>query len=361
MTENQPPTLSFSIKDQADLTLALIKTAESGLMGDASDLHQTQIKTIMSELGTNIIKYARRGKLRVMRLQVADTVDIHIEADDDGPGIADIGLAMQDRFSTGTSLGLGLPSVRRMADHFAIESAPGRGTRVRAQKRIRADARSELKSRSTASPVRAEPPRAMPLNELHSPQFEIGCHARPAPGELLCGDLAVAFELRDGVLLALADVSGHGDKAYALATDINRFLSLNADSDITSLMSRLHATLHGTQGAAVALLHIDVTNATAHFCAVGNTRAYRIAGAPWRPISKDGVLGQRLPTLSVQSTPLKNADVIMLWTDGVPELAGRSYAAAQSYRPATTLAREVVTELGRPFDDASCIIFKWIA
>ena len=51
--------------------------------------------------------------LRVTRIESDDAVDIAIEADDKGPGIADVELAMQDRYSTGTSLGLGLPSVRR--------------------------------------------------------------------------------------------------------------------------------------------------------------------------------------------------------------------------------------------------------
>ena len=48
-------------------------------------------------------------------------------------------------------------------------------------------------------------------------------------------------------------------------------------------------------------------------------------------------------------------------TDGLSELAGRNYAAQNAYQPADTLARDLVNTLGRPFDDASCIVFKWIA
>ncbi len=361
MTEHADPFLSFAVRDQADLTLALIKTGESGLLNGASALDQTLIKTILSELGTNIIKYARRGMLRLRRVESVGAVDIHIEADDKGPGIADIELAMQDRYTTGTSLGLGLPSVKRMADAFSIESAPGQGTRVNVQKRIQGAQRQQSPMDRQSAATSTTPALTAPVQTLRSPQFEVACHVRPAPGEVVAGDVATLFELRGGLLLALADVSGHGAKAHELATDMQRFLSRNASADTRELMVKLHDKLRGTQGAAVGLLYIDARQARASFCAVGNTGACRVAGETWRPISKDGVLGQRLPTLPDQTAPLSNGDVILMWTDGLPELAGRKYAAKHAHQPADMLARELVSELGRPYDDASCIVFKWIA
>lgn len=361
MTEKEDRSLSFAVRDQADLTLALIKTSESGLLSDASELDQTLIKTIISELGTNIIKYARRGMIRLRRTEIAGAVDIHIEADDKGPGIADIPLALKDHYSTGSSLGLGLPSVKRMSDEFSILSAPGQGTRVSVQKRIQGPPRPQAameRLHAITSSIQAVTP---PAQTLRSPLFESACYVRPAPGELVAGDVAALFELHGGVLLALADVSGHGAKAHELANDIRRFLSRNAGADIARLMGKLHEKLRGTQGAAVGLLYVDTRNVRASFCAVGNTGACRVAGQPWRPISKDGVLGQRLPTLPEQSTGLSNGDVILMWTDGVSELAGRKYAAKHAHQPADTLAHELVAQLGRPFDDASCIVFKWIA
>ena len=59
---------------------------------------------------------------------------VEITATDDGPGIPDVGLAMQDGFSTSGGLGLGLPGVRRLMDEFEIHSTFGKGTRVKARK-----------------------------------------------------------------------------------------------------------------------------------------------------------------------------------------------------------------------------------
>jgi serine/threonine-protein kinase RsbT len=58
------------------------------------------------------------------------TTGIEVTARDRGPGIANVEQALADHFSTGGTLGLGLPGVRRLVDDFTIESQPGQGTEV---------------------------------------------------------------------------------------------------------------------------------------------------------------------------------------------------------------------------------------
>ena len=53
-----------------------------------------------------------------------------IRAEDEGPGIADIERAMEDGYSTGRGLGLGLPGARRLMDRLIVESELGRGTAI---------------------------------------------------------------------------------------------------------------------------------------------------------------------------------------------------------------------------------------
>ena len=59
-----------------------------------------------------------------------DRSAIEIVAEDDGPGIPDIDRAIQDGYSTGRGLGLGLPGARRLMDEFEIDSTVGQGTTV---------------------------------------------------------------------------------------------------------------------------------------------------------------------------------------------------------------------------------------
>ena len=94
------------------------------------------IATAVSELVRNILKYAGAGEIRLRRVKELSRRGIEIEAVDRGPGIADCEAAMLDHFSSGGTLGLGLPGVKRMMDEFLLESTLGEGTRVTARKWI---------------------------------------------------------------------------------------------------------------------------------------------------------------------------------------------------------------------------------
>jgi serine/threonine-protein kinase RsbT len=89
------------------------------------------------EAEMNIVMYARRG---TMKLRVTPRA-VELDIEDEGPGIPDIALAMQEGYSTATpemremgfGAGMGLPNIRRMSDAFDLSSDPGRGTRLRAR------------------------------------------------------------------------------------------------------------------------------------------------------------------------------------------------------------------------------------
>jgi len=88
------------------------------------------IATAISEITRNVIAYATRGEMTMRVVQDGTRRGVEIVVQDEGPGIADLPQAMQDGYSTGGGLGLGLPGARRLMDDFAIESTVGLGTRV---------------------------------------------------------------------------------------------------------------------------------------------------------------------------------------------------------------------------------------
>jgi serine/threonine-protein kinase RsbT len=84
-----------------------------------------------SEVTQNVVQNAAPG---TMTCRLRDSI-IEVLVEDFGPGIADLGRAMEDRFSTGGSLGSGLPGARRLVDSFHIETSPN-GTRILLEKRL---------------------------------------------------------------------------------------------------------------------------------------------------------------------------------------------------------------------------------
>ena len=97
-----------------------------------SDL--TVIATAISELARNILEYAKQGQILLNLVQRGSRLGIQIVARDEGPGIPDVAKALQDGYSTGKGLGLGLPGVRRLVDDFEVVSQVGEGTTVTARK-----------------------------------------------------------------------------------------------------------------------------------------------------------------------------------------------------------------------------------
>jgi len=95
------------------------------------------IATAISELARNIVRYADRGEIILSLVEKGEKRGIVVVARDDGPGIPDIELALQDGFSTSGSLGLGLPGCRRLMDEFDISSRNGMGTIITVKKWLR--------------------------------------------------------------------------------------------------------------------------------------------------------------------------------------------------------------------------------
>ncbi|MCV6979948.1 anti-sigma regulatory factor [Mycolicibacterium pulveris] len=90
----------------------------------------TMIATAISEIARNIISYTGRGEIRI-GVQIRDGRQaLVVHAEDNGPGIPDVERAMEDGYSTGRGLGLGLPGARRLMDRVHVESKPGKGTLI---------------------------------------------------------------------------------------------------------------------------------------------------------------------------------------------------------------------------------------
>lgn len=95
---------------------------------------QVLIATAVSEIARNIIEYAGSGEVVLSVIQDHSRLGMQVIARDQGPGIKNIPLAMQDGYSGSGSLGLGLPGSRRLMDEFLVESTVGMGTTVTMRK-----------------------------------------------------------------------------------------------------------------------------------------------------------------------------------------------------------------------------------
>jgi serine/threonine-protein kinase RsbT len=125
---------SIRIEHEMDIVTARQKGRELAASRGFSSTDQTLVATAISEVARNIVVYAHRGEIILALLEEQGRRGLMIVARDQGPGIQDLALAMRDGYSTGKSLGMGLPGAKRLMDEFDLASVVGEGTTVTMKK-----------------------------------------------------------------------------------------------------------------------------------------------------------------------------------------------------------------------------------
>lgn len=125
---------NISINTDADIITARQKARELAHVFSFSSSELAIIAAAVSELARNIVSYANQGVIFLSLTNDEGKNGIMIIAEDRGPGITNIDLALQDGYSTSNSLGLGLPGVKRLMDTFQIQSELGKGTKITVKK-----------------------------------------------------------------------------------------------------------------------------------------------------------------------------------------------------------------------------------
>ncbi|GGT04453.1 ATP-binding SpoIIE family protein phosphatase [Streptomyces griseoviridis] len=265
---------------------------------------------VATELATNLLKHAGGGQVLIEVVAppvLAAGVDVlpvvQIAAVDHGPGIADVGAALGDGFSTAGSLGAGLGTCRRIADDFELHSAPGRGTVALA--RVGAAVR----------PAGRPAPESEPALRVRAGGVNV-----PFGGAEYSGDAWAWVRSGDRATLMLADGLGHGPEAARASTAAVDALRGAAGLPPGEALRRLDGALAGTRGAAVAVAQVDLAAGRLRFAGIGNIGARLCEAGVWRPlVSRPGIVGVHRPgTLREEQTAWGDDHLLILHSDGLP-------------------------------------------
>ncbi len=346
MQEHATQEANYPLRHDIDLHLTVMAVRRLPFIASLSDVDRAMLSTVVSELGSNILKYAGQGEITLTLHHPKGRACIDIIARDKGPGIPDVHQALQDHYSTSGTLGLGLPGVRRMMSELTISTPPEGGTLVQARKWLG----------SAPSTIRL----TMPTQPWGQPGLKLAWASenRPCYPEKVSGDLVFIRPSPDGVLLVLIDVSGHGTSANKLALTLEEALQNTPEQEPTPLLQLLHQHCIGTRGAAAGIALVNSERGELSYAGIGNTRICLRGHDLWRGISRDGVLGERFPTPLLQRQPMEPGDVLMLYSDGISESLNLRDGALDLGADPAILARQVIDHSGRSTDDASCIVLR---
>ena len=123
-------TSTIELRAEQDIVRARQAVRKLAQDSGMSLVDQTKLVTAASELARNTVTHGRGGQVEMMVMEEAGRRGIRLRFVDQGPGIADLGLAMTDGWTSGGGLGLGLTGSKRLCNEFDLHSVPGEGTCV---------------------------------------------------------------------------------------------------------------------------------------------------------------------------------------------------------------------------------------
>jgi serine/threonine-protein kinase RsbT len=123
-------TETVPIRTSSDVVLVRQRVRVLAIEMKFSLVEQTKIVTAASELGRNTLEHGGGGSLELAVITNGARRGICLRFIDQGPGIADVALALKDGYTSGSGMGLGLGGSKRLMNEFEIDTKPGSGTTV---------------------------------------------------------------------------------------------------------------------------------------------------------------------------------------------------------------------------------------
>lgn len=301
-----------------------------------------RVALIVTELGTNLTRHAKGGRLLIGSRAVthggAPEILLEIISIDTGPGMADVQRCLRDGYSTGSTPGTGLGAVQRLASDFSVFSGVGKGTVILARLRVAA---------SSLAPD--------PAARAH---FACAGICLAAPGEVVSGD---AWDVRFDdckAYVIVADGLGHGPvAAEAARVALDAFGS--ARGSPAAVLERTHPLMRSTRGAAVAVAELDTRANTVVFAGAGNISGRMISGIEDRSLmSQHGTLGVQIRRLQDVVYPWSDHAMVVMHSDGLTTRWNINEARGLLQCDPAVVAGWLLRDHTRGHDDVTVVVLK---
>ena len=295
-----------------------------------------RVALVVTEAATNIVQHAGRGEILLRPFALGAPASLEVLALDKGPGMANVGEALRDGFSTGASSGHGLGAIARLSTSFEISSVPGKGTALLAR----------------IGRVKPKRPAA--------PGLEWGVVCVPKRDEEVCGDAwaVTAGHVRNTILVV--DGLGHGLHAFDAANQALGAFRAHVRERPESILSALHQALLGTRGAVAAVAEIGWDKRELRWAGAGNIAGtlVPVEGKSSSLVSHSGTVGHNITRFQEFTYSWPDAGLLILHSDGLssrwalepyPGLTRKdpSLVAGVLYRDFASRADDVVVLVGR--------------
>lgn len=326
---------SFRADDRSFFSLIKKEIHQSVLSAGFDENRAGKVDIIVSELTSNLGKYADGGRVLAGMNRDAYGEYFEIVSLDDGPGIPDLSRVLSDGYSSTGTLGHGLGSIRRLADQSDLYSLKGWGTII------------------TARIYKTEPgdrKKGLDCQGLNIPK----------PGEHVSGDGYCLRETENGFQILIADGLGHGVDAHAAVEKACEAFADHSETSPTDTIRYLHERIRKTRGIVGLVVFYDrinrqwrttgVGNIAARWTGLNNSRSY---------VSYNGIIGYNIPgTMNEQVLSQDEFNQFIACSDGIRSRWDLAKFPGIGHHDGMIIASAIYKEFVRGNDDASVIVCK---
>jgi len=296
---------------------------------------------VVTEIGTNILKYGGGGEMILRLCSDQGAEGMEIIAWDRGPGIADLSISARDGYSTSGTLGFGMGAITRLSSVSDMYSVPSGGMAVFAR----------------VSRPAVESSAYSPAHRLLASGLSIA-----KPGQEACGDMWAEKRIDGARWVTVIDGLGHGPMA-AVASNaaVQAFHAAPAHASPADVIRTAHTQLKGTRGAVMAVAAIRPALGIIEFAGVGNITAVLVHESETkRLMSSDGTVGYSLRTVRDQSLTWHRDSTLAMTSDGLSTRWNLNEHPWLISRHPSLISAVLYRDFSRNNDDATAVVVKEI-
>ncbi len=305
------------------------------------EVERGKLALVVTELGTNMLRHAKRGEFIFTVESGESSVRIQVLALDKGPGMHNLERCIQDGYSTAGTPGKGLGAVVRLSDEFDAFSEPGMGTAV--VSRIRA--------------VSANRPQADQAQSGY--HLSVGAVSKPIAGEEVCGDGWAMAARPNGHVVIVVDGLGHGLTAAEATWEALRLFEKHHERRPTEILEAAHAGMRSTRGAAAAVVELDLEAREVRFAGVGNISGSIFTdGRSQSMVSHNGTVGHQLRKVQEFTYPWPKGALVILHSDGLATQWRLDRYPGLAFRDTALVAGVLYRDFARVRDDITVLALR---
>ncbi len=327
----------------------VVPMGESSRVGEARRLAMTMagrlgfdesgsggVALVVTEAATNLVKHGGGGELLLIPIARGGRDGLEVLALDKGPGIADVGRALADGYSTAGSPGNGMGAMMRLAGAFDVYSAPGLGTAVLA--RLWA----------------GRAPAAVPEGGL-----DVGAICLPRTGEVASGDAWATAGAGGRTLILAVDGLGHGPQAAEASRQAVRVFGERAHLGPGEALKSAHSALRATRGAVAAIAEVDPDAGTVRYAGVGNIAGAILAGPTSQSlVSMNGTIGHEAKRFQEFTYAWPAGALLVMHSDGLATSWRLDRYPGLTARDPSLIAGVLYRDFVRGRDDVTVLVAR---